>query len=231
MQNNLPHETAVAYISAVVDLAGTILICAAGYMLGAIPTGYLLGRAKGVDLRTVGSGNIGATNAMRVLGKPAGAVVLIVDALKGYLACTLLTSLILDLLGLDRSQAEPYRILAGVAAVLGHSFTCWLRFKGGKGVATGGGVYLALAPGATAVAVVIWAVVFAVSRYVSLASITAAVALAVAVWLSTAGALLRVMTVAVALLVVLRHRSNIARLLAGTEHRIGSGKPAQVKQQ
>ncbi len=231
MQNNLQTEIAVAYIWAVVDLAGTIFVCAAGYLLGAIPTGYLLGRAKGIDLRKVGSGNIGATNAMRVLGKPVGAVVLVVDALKGYLACTVVTGLILDLLGFGRAYAEHYKILAGVAAVLGHSFSCWLRFRGGKGVATGAGVFLALAPGATAVAIVTWAVVFAVSRYVSVASMTAAVALAIAVWLGTTSTLLRLVTVAVAVLVIVRHRSNIARLLAGTEHRFSSDNPAQAKQQ
>lgn len=213
------------------DLTGTILVCVVGYLLGAVPTGYLVGRAKGIDLRAVGSGNIGATNAMRVLGKPAGIAVLIVDALKGYLACTMATNLVLDLLRISRDQSEPYRVLAGVAAVFGHSFTCWLRFRGGKGVATGAGVYGALAPAPTAIAIVTWAIIFAVSRYVSVASITAAVALGVMVWLCPASTLLRVSTVVVMLLVILRHRSNIARLLAGTEHRFSTNnKYVQEKQ-
>ncbi len=212
------------------DLAGAILVCLIGYLLGSIPTGYLLGRAKGIDLRTVGSGNIGATNAMRTLGKPAGIMVLVADALKGYVASTVATDLTLNALGLPTADAESYRILAGAAAVLGHSFTCWLRFKGGKGVATGAGVYLALTPWATAIAAGTWLIVFVLGRYVSLASITAAVALVATVWLGESSPLLRAVTSAVALLVIVRHRSNIRRLLTGTEHRFGSTNPAQVRQ-
>ncbi|MCS7338236.1 MAG: glycerol-3-phosphate 1-O-acyltransferase PlsY [Verrucomicrobiae bacterium] len=203
------------------DAICAIAVCVAGYLLGSVPTGYLVGRAKGVDLRNVGSGNIGATNAMRVLGKPIGVAVLIVDALKGYLACTVVTGAVLGLRGIELAHAEPYRVVAGAAAVVGHSFTCWLRFRGGKGVATGAGVFAALAPGALAVAAVAWVIVLALTRYVSMASIVAALALAAGVWLGAASPLLRAVATAVALLVVLRHSSNIKRLLAGTEHKFG----------
>ena len=126
----------------------------AAYLLGSIPTGFLVARAKGIDIRTVGSGNIGATNAMRVLGKPAGIFVLLMDALKGYAACVcgfavhfqLLTH-IPDLPMPSRARdRDTFAIIAGIFAVLGHNYTCWLKFKGGKGIATSAGVYLALAP-------------------------------------------------------------------------------------
>ena len=130
-----------------------ILIIVAAYFLGSIPTGYLAARAKGIDIRTVGSGNIGATNAMRVLGKPAGITVLLVDALKGYAAVVWVCPAGLKLLHEPAADVETLRILAGIAAVLGHNFTCWLKFKGGKGIATSGGAYLALAPLAVGVAV------------------------------------------------------------------------------
>ena len=141
-----------------------IIIAVAAYFLGSIPTGYLAAQAKGIDIRTVGSGNIGATNAMRVLGKPAGIAVLLMDAFKGYAACAFLPPLIYNRLAPHLSglavyfHDEPvelqtrFHVLAGIFAVLGHNYTCWLKFKGGKGIATTGGVYLALAPVAVGVA-------------------------------------------------------------------------------
>jgi len=197
------------------------------YLFGSIPTGYLAGKAKGIDLRAAGSGNIGATNALRILGKPIGIVVLAADALKGFVACTWVCDAVLRVVGVDVTGAEPYRIVAGVAAVLGHNFTCWLRFKGGKGVATSAGVFLALAPAALAIALGAWLVVAAVGRYVSLASIAAAVALVVAIWLLPQSLALRVVATALGLLVVFKHRSNVQRLLKGTEHRLGTREPAR----
>src|SRR5882762_5618235 len=130
-----------------------ILTALAAYLLGSIPTGFLVARAQGIDIRTVGSGNIGATNAMRVLGKPAGIFVLLLDALKGFAACTWFVSLILKFftvgpeplnsqqvisasIGFTPEQACILQIVAGICAVLGHNYTCWLKFKGGKGIAT-----------------------------------------------------------------------------------------------
>ena len=198
-----------------------IVIAVAAYLLGSIPTGYLVGRAKGIDIRTVGSGNIGATNVLRTIGKPAGVFALIIDGLKGYAACTWLCDWTLTLLGVSTTDTELYRILAGIAAVLGHNFTCWLEFKGGKGIATSAGVFLALAPLAAGVALVTWVIAFVLSLYASVASIAAAVALPATIWLMPSSSLtLRIVTTVLGLLAIFKHRGNIGRLLDGTEHRI-----------
>jgi len=196
------------------------------YLLGSIPTGYLVARAKGIDIRKVGSGNIGATNAFRVLGKPAGMFVLLADALKGALACTLLTNALLKAFDLPTSpfdQAMTERVIAGIVAILGHNFTCWLHFKGGKGIATTGGVYFAVAPLSVAIALAAWIIVFIATRYVSLASITAAVALPTAVWVTHSSVPLGIATTAIGLMAIWKHKANIARLKAGTENRIQFG--------
>jgi glycerol-3-phosphate acyltransferase PlsY len=199
-----------------------ILIVVAAYFLGSIPTGYLAARAKGIDIRTVGSGNIGATNAMRVLGKPAGITVLLVDALKGYAAVAWACPAVLKLLNGPAADVETLRILAGIAAVLGHNFTCWLKFKGGKGIATSGGAYLALAPLAVGVAVAAFILAVLLTRYVSIGSIAAAIALPTAVWcLPEHNLFLGVVTTALGAMAIYKHRSNIKRLLAGTESRLG----------
>jgi glycerol-3-phosphate acyltransferase PlsY len=193
----------------------------AAYLLGSIPTGFLVARAKGIDIRTVGSGNIGATNAFRVLGKPAGAFVLIIDGLKGYVAAAWMCDLLLRVLQVPTEQTETFRIVAGISAVLGHNYTCWLRFKGGKGIATTAGVYFALAPLSVTIALVTWIVVALFSRYVSVASIAAAIALPAAVWITSGNVLLGIVTTALGLLAILKHRKNIQRLMNGTENRIG----------
>ena len=132
---------------AVVSFLMTLL---AGYFLGSIPTGYLVARVRGVDIRSVGSGNIGATNVFRVLGKPAGVFVLLADAAKGWLAARLLPAWIAAWLGVnapaDSSPLEWLMVAGGFAAVLGHNYTCWLRFRGGKGIATSAGVLLGWFP-------------------------------------------------------------------------------------
>ncbi|MGD0350471.1 MAG: glycerol-3-phosphate 1-O-acyltransferase PlsY [Verrucomicrobiota bacterium] len=197
------------------------VIAMAAYLLGSIPTGYLAGRAKGIDIRTVGSGNMGAANVFRTLGKTAGVVVLVVDGLKGYAACTWLCDGALHLLNVPAADAELYRIIAGIAAVLGHNFTCWLRFKGGKGIATSAGIFFALAPLAVGVALGAWIVVFALSRYVSLASIAAAVALPATVWLTPNSLTLRLVTTALGLLAIAKHKGNVERLFNGTERQFG----------
>lgn len=198
-----------------------IVMAVAAYLLGSIPTGYLVARARGIDIRTVGSGNIGATNVFRMVGKTAGVFALVVDGLKGYAACTWLCDWVLAILVGPTANMEFYRILAGIAAVLGHNFTCWLKFKGGKGIATSAGVYFALAPLAAGVALGTWIIVFALGRYVSVASIAAAVALPAAVWLTPNSLILRIVTTALGLLAIYKHKSNIQRLLNGTERRLG----------
>jgi len=196
-----------------------------GYFVGSLPTGYLVARSLGVDIRQSGSGNIGATNVFRVLGKPAGVLVLVVDGLKGYAACAWGTSAVLGWCGVARSHAELYPIVAGVAAVLGHNFTCWLRFKGGKGIATSAGVYFALAPLAAGLAVGTWVITLLLTRYVSVASVLASVVLPVAVWLTPNHLALRLVTTALGVLAIWKHRGNLDRLWHGTEHRFGRKPP------
>jgi glycerol-3-phosphate acyltransferase PlsY len=194
----------------------------AAYLLGSIPTGFLVARAKGVDIRISGSGNIGATNTMRVLGKSAGIFVLLVDALKGYTAVAWLSVAVLKIFNATNADAESLRIVAGICAVLGHNFTCWLKFKGGKGIATTAGVYLALAPLALGIALAVFILAVLMTRYVSVGSIAAAVALPAAVWVMTPKNLfLGIVTTALGALAVYKHKSNIQRLMAGTENRLG----------
>jgi glycerol-3-phosphate acyltransferase PlsY len=198
-----------------------IVTAVAAYLLGSIPTGYLVARAKGIDIRAVGSGNIGAANVFRILGKPAGILVLVVDGLKGYAACSWLVDFVVQPFAVAPDKIECLKIVAGICAVLGHNFTCWLKFRGGKGIATSAGVYFALAPLAAGIALVTWIVTAILTRYVSIASIAAAVALPAAVWLTPNSVVLRIVTTALGLLAIYKHKSNIQRLLNGTERRVG----------
>ena len=199
-----------------------ILTALAAYLLGSIPTGFLVAKAKGIDIRSVGSGNIGATNAMRVLGKPAGIFVLLMDALKGYAACSWLVVLMLKVFTIAPELVGTLQIMAGIAAVLGHNYTCWLKFKGGKGIATSAGVYLALAPWALLIALAVFILAVLLTRYVSVGSIAAGVALPTAVWIMTPhNILLGIVTTALGALAIYKHRANIRRLMAGTENRLG----------
>lgn len=217
-----------------VELFAYLLIAVAAYLLGSVPTGFLVGRARGVDIRTVGSGNIGATNVLRTLGKPVGIAVLLTDLLKGFAAVALTVNLFPDLQSAwpalfggapDGALRERLSLVAAVSVVLGHNYTCWLGFKGGKGIATSGGAFLALAPAATGIAVGVWAVVFLASRYVSLASIVAALALPAATWVLPHHGGVRVLATLLGALAIWKHRANLQRLRAGTEHRFGR-KPA-----
>lgn len=197
------------------------------YFMGSLPTGFLVGKARGIDIRTLGSGNIGATNAFRHLGTPAGLLVLLADALKGWLAVAVLAGWVGRWLAPDAGPAarEWLEIVAALCAVLGHNYTCWLSFKGGKGIATSAGVLLALVPASLAIILAIWMVVFALTRYVSLASMTASFALPVAVWATGRSGALIVVTAALGALAIYKHKSNIRRLLDGTENRIGGQPP------
>jgi len=207
-----------------VPVLGYILTVVVGYLLGSIPNGFLIAKSKGVDIRTIGSGNIGATNVFRALGTPAGVLVLLADALKGWAAVALVARLIGDWAypSAGPQAREWFRILSGLGAVLGHNYTCWLYFKGGKGIATSAGVLVALVPWALLIILGIWIIVFAVTRYVSLASIAASAALPFATWLTGCSSTLIIITAAMAVLAIFKHKSNIQRLLQGTENRIGA---------
>jgi glycerol-3-phosphate acyltransferase PlsY len=224
-----------------VPILGYVIVAVAAYLLGSIPSGFLVARARGVDIRTVGSGNIGATNAMRVLGRPVGIFVLLMDFLKGYAACAFLPPLIFNWLAPHASgflryfHDEPvelqirWYVVAGIFAVLGHNYTCWLRFKGGKGIATSGGVYLALAPWPMLIALVLFVLAVLVTRYVSVGSLAAAVALPAAVWiLPPHNLLLGIVTTVLGVLAIYKHKGNIQRLMAGTESRLGKKTPPEV---
>src|SRR5688500_14386102 len=152
-----------------------LLAAVIAYLVGSIPTGYLWARAKGVDIRNVGSGNIGATNVFRFLGKGPGIAVLVIDALKGYLPAKFLPALLLQGAMAESARYQGVAVVAGLFAVIGHNYTCWLGFKGGKGIATSAGVLIAWAPLALLITLACWILIFAVSRYVSLASVLAAV--------------------------------------------------------
>jgi glycerol-3-phosphate acyltransferase PlsY len=212
-----------------VPVPAYILTALAAYLLGSIPTGFLVARARGIDIRSTGSGNIGATNAMRVLGKPAGIFVLLMDALKGYAACTWLAALMLEFFTVTPEQVGNMQITAGIFAVLGHNYPCWLKFKGGKGIATTAGVYLALAPWAVLIALVVFILAVLATKYVSVGSILAAIALPTAVWiLQPQNLFLGIVTTALGVLAIYKHKSNIQRLMAGTENRLGK-KPEVAK--
>ena len=208
------------------------MIVLSAYLLGSIPTGYLLARFRGVDIRQVGSGNIGATNVFRILGKKAGTFVLLADALKGFMACYFLGEIAEELFRGKVNQAatprEYYSLVAGLAAILGHNYTCWLRFRGGKGIATSAGVLIALVPWALLIILAIWIIVFATSRYVSLASISAAFSLPFAVWLTHGTRAMVLIMAGVGALAIYKHRANIQRLIQGTEPKVGAKKPAHA---
>ena len=202
------------------DLVVYIFAAVVAYLLGSVPTGFLVGKARGIDIRQVGSGNIGATNVMRALGTKLGVIVLIADGLKGYAACAWMTDLACRFFGSPDTHVELVRIVAGLAAVLGHNYTCWLKFKGGKGIATSAGVLAALVPMALAIILSLWIVILLSTRYVSLASIAASFTLPFATWFTGGTILMTAVTGAMGALAIYKHKSNIQRLLQGTESRI-----------
>jgi glycerol-3-phosphate acyltransferase PlsY len=203
-----------------VTLAAAVI---GSYLLGSIPFGYLAGRMGGIDIRQCGSGNVGATNVIRTLGKGYGYPVFAADFLKGFGAVKM-SMLIATGAQPEWVSSEMFGILAAISSVLGHSFPLWLHFRGGKGVATSGGALFALAPVAALIGAAIWILTFWLTRYVSVASIIAAAALPPAIllttWLSqTAGKLLFYSSACLAAVVICRHRSNLSRLMHGTEPR------------
>lgn len=198
-----------------------------GYLLGSLPFGYLVARAKGVNIFEVGSRSPGATNVRRVLGSGPGNLVFVLDALKGAMAVEWPLMHVGLAGGLSISFAAgaeegSYAAVAGlIGALIGHGFSCFTKFRGGKGVATSAGGLLVLMPLATVIAAATWIVVFYASRYVSLASIIAALALVVAAYFLKLPALLIGLGTLVAAFVLIRHRSNIVRLANGTENKFG----------
>lgn len=205
---------------------------AGGYLSGSIPFGYLAGKMKGIDIRQHGSGNIGATNAIRVLGKGIGIPVFILDLLKGWVPVFLAKLWLTRIAPDQQAIISTGAVLTGFACTLGHMFTFWLGGKGGKGIATTAGVLLGFAPIAMLGALAAWLAVFFPTRYVSLASLTSAVAVpaVMAIEMAREGqwdAVKLAFGLVVMVLVFIRHRSNISRLMAGTEPKAGSSKKAQ----
>lgn len=196
--------------------AAAVACLGVAFLLGGVPFSHIIARLRGVDLRAVGSGNIGATNLARALGFGLGAFGLLLDAAKGA-AAVLLPRFVP---GVEATGA--IEALAGALAVAGHAFSPFLRFRGGKGVATGAGAFAVMAPVATLIALAVFAVIVGITRIVGLGSVLAALTLPVAAHLLGAGRAITLAAGAVALLVVARHRANLARLLRGTEHRLGT---------
>ncbi len=186
-----------------------------GFFSGAIPCGFIISKLKGIDIRKHGSGNIGFSNVFRTVGKIEGISVLFLDIAKGFLPVLLLI----------RYYGYHYGIIAGIAAVLGHMFTPVLKFKGGKGVATGLGIFIGLAPLSALFTFIVWLIVVVISRYVSLGSLTAAIALPLFIYFSRFigrdeyNIFLLLFTILVCLLVIIMHRPNIKRLVQGKERK------------
>lgn len=197
--------------------------CAVGYLFGSFPAGYFAGRLAGVDVRKVGSGNIGATNVLRVLGKKWGYPVFLIDALKG-LAAVRAAFFLVKFWPAAAPYAEYLGILTAIMSVMGHMFPVWLRFKGGKGVATSAGALFGLMPWVVPCIFLVWYIVFLITRYVSLASIIGSISLPIfaalfARWKIIDTWALVYFSILITALVLWRHRSNFSRLLNGTEQR------------
>lgn len=190
-----------------------IILILFGYLLGSVPTGFILGSMAGVDVRKAGSGNVGATNVARVAGKRQGILTLIGDTAKGVVPV---------ILALQMGANLTTTVMAGAAAFVGHLYPVFLKFRGGKGVATALGVFVALAPVAALVLILMFIAIALSSRIVSVGSIATAMAAPLILWLFSYPPIVVGMAVFIAAAITLRHRSNIQRLLNGTEPRFGS---------
>lgn len=196
-------------------ILNAFLVIAGSYLIGSIPTAFLAGKLlKGIDIRQVGSGNIGATNVFRSIGKTAGVGVLAIDMLKGVIPVLLAAQFA------PGSCTETFRIMAGLAAICGHNWTIFLNFKGGKGVATSTGVLLTLAPAATLAGFLVFVLAVTTTRYISLGSIIAASAVPLLVWYLNPGQTeLFYFVLVIAILIDLKHIPNIKRLIKHEEHK------------
>lgn len=183
-----------------------------GYLVGSVPFAYLLARRRGIDLRRVGSGNVGATNVLRTSGAAQGVLAMLLDGAKGALAVGIAGAL---------ATGPATAVAAGLASVIGHIYPAWLGFRGGKGVATATGVFMVLAPFAVAIAGVVFLFAVWATRYISVGSMAGAVALAVTAAAIEVPAAVAVGAVIAALIIIHRHRDNLARLMSGTERRVG----------
>jgi glycerol-3-phosphate acyltransferase PlsY len=190
-----------------------IILILFGYLLGSVPTGFILGSMAGVDVRKAGSGNVGATNVARVAGKRQGILTLIGDTAKGVVPV---------ILALQMGANLTTTVMAGAAAFVGHLYPVFLKFRGGKGVATALGVFVALAPVAALVLILMFIAIALSSRIVSVGSIATAMAAPLILWLFSYPPIVVGIAVFIAAAITLRHRSNIQRLLNGTEPRFGS---------
>jgi acyl phosphate:glycerol-3-phosphate acyltransferase len=200
-----------------------VFVLAASYLMGSIPFGYLAGRIAGIDIRQAGSGNIGATNVVRVLGKRYGYPVFLLDFFKGLGAVEIAIAFTRAARP-EWGSPEVYGILAAFGSVIGHSFPPWLKFRGGKGVATSAGALFGLMPLAMLIGVAIWIVVFWLTRYVSLASLVTAITLPLVIAILTRlneghAKALFYSSLCIAAVVVWQHRSNLSRLVRGREPR------------
>lgn len=200
-----------------------LITAVVAYLLGALPFGFWVAKAKGVNIMEVGSKNPGATNVKRVLGSGPGNLVFALDVMKGIFATLVPLIAIPIMLGdAGRPGSLVYDlggVIGVVGAVLGHSFSCFIGFKGGKGVATAAGGLFILMPVPCLVAAVVWVITFYASRYVSLASIVSAVVMTILPWFMSFSVVVATMASLLGVLVILRHKANISRLKAGTEHR------------
>ena len=191
------------------------MLVAVSFLIGSVPTGYLIVKLlKGKDIRNEGSRNIGATNVLRATGKLPAVIVLALDTLKGYLAVKLASLL-------PYMQWELFTLASALFVIAGHCWTIFLGFKGGKGVATGLGAFLAIAPMQTAASAVVFFIVIILSRYVSLASMLASAALPVICYFTGKSAAFSAAASLIALLIIYRHRENILRIIQGNENKIG----------
>jgi acyl phosphate:glycerol-3-phosphate acyltransferase len=190
----------------------TLLWILAGYLAGSVPFAFLLARRAGIDVRLAGSGNVGAANVMRTTGTGRAVTVMILDMAKGAVAVALASA---------TPGGTAVAAASGAAAIVGHIYPVWLRFHGGKGVAVAAGVFTVLAPAATGIAAGLFLVTVWATRYVSLGSIAASVALPPVAWMAGAPAAVVATATGAAALIVFRHRANLRRLFAGTERRLG----------
>ena len=189
-----------------------VIIIVGAYLIGSVPFAFLLARRRGVDLRTAGSGNVGAANVLRTSGVSLAVAAMLLDALKGMAA----------VLVAEAASAGPATVVAaGLVSIIGHVYPVWLRFRGGKGVATAAGAFTLLAPVPLAIAAAVFAVAVVATRVISVGSLTAVVTLPIAAAFTETPQLVIVGALAAAIVIVERHRGNLVRILAGTERRVG----------